>query len=147
MPSRGRSVAVPIRTLKPAVIVNAAAYTQVDKAESDSEGSAFSVNAEAVGRIAAWSAENGCQVNPYLHGLSSSTGLAQTPYESRSADQPTGGLRRVQAGWRAADTNSQASQRSAVVRTFVAVLSEYGSNFVKTMLRLMRRQRSTFCRQ
>jgi dTDP-4-dehydrorhamnose reductase len=56
-------LAAPVRKYNPAVIVNAAAYTAVDKAESDS-ATAHTINGAAVGVLAAqaWCA--------YLYGIS-----------------------------------------------------------------------------
>jgi len=119
--------------LKPAVIVNAAAYTQVDQAESDSKA-AHLVNAEAAGRIAAWSAENDAKLI-YISTDFVFDGSSKTPYSPDHQTNPLGvygasklaGEDKIQA---------QAKQRSAIIRTSW-LYSEYGNNFVKTMLRLM----------
>ena len=120
--------------LRPVVIVNAAAYTQVDKAESDSI-EVHRVNAEAVGRIAAWSAENDASL---IHISTDFVfdGASKTPYEPKQQTNPLGvygasklaGERQIQA---------LAKQRSAIIRTSW-LYCEYGNNFVKTMLRLMK---------
>ena len=119
--------------LKPSVIVNAAAYTQVDKAESDSIA-AHLVNAEAVGRIAAWSAENDARL---IHVSTDFVfdGTSKTPYEP---DQQTNPLGTYGASKLAGEQQIQAmaKQHSAIIRTSW-LYSEYGNNFVKAMLRLM----------
>jgi len=119
--------------LKPAVIINAAAYTQVDKAESDSIA-AHLVNAEAAGRIAAWSAQNDAK----LIQLSTDfvfDGSSKTPYRPDHQTNPLGayGASKL-AGEHKIQT--QPSQHSAIIRTSW-LFSEYGNNFLKTMLRLM----------
>lgn len=119
--------------LKPSVIVNAAAYTQVDKAESDSI-EAHLVNAEAVGRIAAWSAENDAKL---IHISTDFVfdGAGKTPYQPDQQTNPLGvyGASKL-AGER--EIQAIAKERSAIIRTSW-LYSEYGNNFVKTMLRLM----------
>ena len=131
--SRVDTIAAVLSELKPAVIVNAAAYTQVDKAESDSNAAQL-VNAEAAGRIAAWSAENDAKL---IHISTDFVfdGSSKTPY---SVDHPTNPLGAYGASKLAGEheIQSEASQRSAIIRTSW-LYCEYGNNFVKTMLRLM----------
>ena len=69
--------------LKPALIINAAAYTAVDKAESESEA-AFAINERGVANLAAAST---C---PLIH-LSTDfvfDGAASTPYAENTATAP-----------------------------------------------------------
>lgn len=131
--SQAQTAIAVLSELKPAVIVNAAAYTQVDKAESEAKV-AHLVNAEAVGRIAAWSAKNGAKL---IHISTDFVfdGTSQTPYRPDHQTNPLGvyGASKL-AGEHKIQT--QASQRTAVIRTSW-LYSEYGNNFVKTMLRLM----------
>ena len=131
--SQADSAIAVLTELKPSVIVNAAAYTQVDKAESDSID-VYRINAGAVGRIAAWSAENDARLihisTDFVFG-----GASKTPYEPGQQKNPLGvygasklaGERQIQA---------LAKRRSTVIRTSW-LYCEYGNNFVKTMLRLM----------
>ena len=130
---QAESAIAALAELRPSVIVNAAAYTQVDKAESDSIG-AHRVNAEAVGRIAAWSADNDARL---IHISTDFVfdGASKTPYEPSQQANPLGvygasklaGEQQIQA---------LAEQRSAIIRTSW-LYCEYGNNFVTTMLRLM----------
>jgi len=119
--------------LKPSVVVNAAAYTQVDKAESDSESAAL-VNAQAVGSIARWVAANQARL---IHISTDFVfdGTSNTPY---TPDQQTGPLGAYGVSKLAGEQQIQvlANERSAIVRTSW-LYSEFGNNFVKTMLRLM----------
>ena len=119
--------------LKPSVVVNAAAYTQVDRAESDSESAAL-VNAQAVGAIARWVAANQARL---IHISTDFVfdGTSKTPY---SPDQQTGPLGAYGSSKLAGEQQIQAlaNERSAIVRTSW-LYSEFGNNFVKTMLRLM----------
>ena len=120
-----------LEAAKPDVIISAAAYTQVDKAESEPE-LAFAIN-EVGARAIAKSAKK-LRV-PLIH-LSTDyvfDGAKASPYTEDDLTGPTGvyGASKL-AGERAvlAEHNN-----SAVLRT-AWVYSPFGSNFVKTMLRL-----------
>ena len=118
--------------LRPSMIVNAAAYTRVDEAETDSE-SAHEVNERAVKNLANW-----CKGN-YGRLIHISTdfvfdGHSSHPY---SIDSPTNPLSVYGSSKRAGEkhvTNLLPSS-GLVIRTSW-LYSEHGQNFVKTMLRL-----------
>ena len=131
--SEAKTVIAVLSELKPAVIVNAAAYTQVDKAESEARV-AHLVNAEAVGRIAAWSAKNSAKL---IHISTDFVfdGTRQTPYRADHQTNPLGVYGESKLAGEH-EIQTLASQRTAVIRTSW-LYSEYGNNFVKTMLRLM----------
>lgn len=125
-----------ISEFKPDVVINAAAYTAVDKAESDRE-TAWLINAKAVEHIA----EAVNAVGATLVHVSTDyvfSGDASRPYRETDPVDPSGvyGASKL-AGEQAASTASQ----YAVVRT-AWVFSEYGNNFVKTMLRLAKERDS-----
>src|SRR5437867_1190292 len=75
-----------ITAMRPNIIVNAAAYTAVDQAESEPE-QAFRVNAEAVARIGELAAKTGARV---LHFSTDYVfdGTASEPYSEDSATHP-----------------------------------------------------------
>lgn len=119
--------------LKPSVVVNAAAYTQVDKAESDAAGAAL-VNAQGAGAIASWVAANQARL---IHISTDFVfdGTSKTPY---TVNQQTNPLGAYGASKLAGEQQIQALANgcSAIVRTSW-LYSEHGNNFVKAMLRLM----------
>lgn len=122
-----------VEQVAPEAIINAAAYTAVDKAESQRD-LAFAVNAIGAGMLAAAAAARGL---PFLHVSTDYvfSGDGGAPYDE---DAPTGPMgvygESKLAGERAVlATNA----RSAIIRT-AWVCSPHGSNFVKTMLRLGR---------
>lgn len=119
-----------LAVLEPDVIINAAAYTAVDKAESDSE-SAWMVNAKAVENLAA--AANAAAAS-LVHVSTDYVfdGDSSKPYEVTDPVNPTGvyGASKL-----AGETAAQQAKRHVVVRT-AWVFSEYGHNFLKTMVRL-----------
>lgn len=131
--SKPDSAPAALTRLKPSIIVNAAAYTQVDKAESDADNAQL-VNADAVGTLAAWAAENQAQL---IHVSTDFVfdGTSKTAYRP---DQQTKPLGAYGASKLAGEQKLQAiaGERSAILRTSW-LYSEYGNNFVKTMLRLM----------
>ncbi|QFZ23227.1 dTDP-4-dehydrorhamnose reductase [Saccharothrix syringae] len=113
------------------VVVNAAAYTAVDAAETD-EARAFEVNAAGPERLARRCAEHGV---PLLHVSTDYVfpGDGTRPYEPDDETGPQSaygrtklaGEQRVLAAW----------DRAWVVRT-AWLYGEHGPNFVKTMARL-----------
>ena len=115
--------------LQPALIINAAAYTAVDKAESEAEA-AFAINERGVANLAAAST---C---PLIH-LSTDfvfDGAASTPYAENTATAPLS----VYGKSKLAGEKALLAQKpdAMIIRTSW-LYSEYGANFVKTMLRLL----------
>ncbi|HCC43339.1 MAG TPA: dTDP-4-dehydrorhamnose reductase, partial [Gammaproteobacteria bacterium] len=123
---------------KPDFIINAAAYTDVDRAESEAEV-AHRVNGKAVGAIAEWVSYNRARL---IH-LSTDfvfDGKSQRPYQINDKMNPLGAYgASKEAGEK--QVKELAPKATMVIRTSW-VYSEYGSNFVKTMLRLMRESKS-----
>lgn len=119
-------------TLKPAYCINAAAYTAVDKAESEKE-LAFLINGEAVGVLAAVCKEHNTK---FIH-ISSDyvfNGKATHPYTENFPTDPINiyGASKLEGDKQAMQLNPE----SIIIRTSW-VYSYYGKNFVKTMMRLM----------
>ena len=111
-------------------IVNCAAYTAVDKAESEPE-LAHSINAAAPERLAEAAAKAGI---PIVHVSTDYVfGGGAGPWREDAAISPTSVYGRTKAEGEAAIAGSGA--RHAIVRT-AWVISADGHNFVKTMLKL-----------
>jgi dTDP-4-dehydrorhamnose reductase len=118
---------------KPGLIINAAAYTAVDKAEEES-GLAQLINEASVRRMAAYAHAN----NARLIHLSTDfvfDGTKQSPY---LPGDPTGPSAEYGASKLAGELAAlqEAPEATMIIRT-AWVYSEHGNNFVKTMLRLM----------
>lgn len=116
---------------RPTVIINAAAYTAVDKAEADAD-TAFAVNAEGAGRLAAAAARRHL---PFLH-LSTDyvyDGSKQSPYFESDPVAPLGAYG---ASKLAGEQAVFAAHPEALIFRTAWVYSPFGGNFVKTMLRL-----------
>jgi dTDP-4-dehydrorhamnose reductase len=125
------SIARAVEAAAPEAIVNAAAYTAVDKAESQRD-LAFAVNATGAGLLAEAAAARGL---PFVH-ISTDyvfSGDGGAPYAEDAPTGPTGvyGASKL-AGERAV---LAANPRSIILRT-AWVCSPFGANFVKTMLRV-----------
>tara|TARA_R110000782_G_scaffold78293_3_gene155893 strand:+ start:78119 stop:78997 length:879 start_codon:yes stop_codon:yes gene_type:complete len=120
-----------IRHARPDYIISAAAYTAVDKAESEAD-LAMLINGAAPGIIGQAAAELGV---PVLH-LSTDyvfDGSSEYPYRPEDPVAPLGAYGRSKlAGEQAL---AAAGAHYAIIRT-AWVYSPFGSNFVKTMLRL-----------
>jgi dTDP-4-dehydrorhamnose reductase len=117
---------------QPKYCINCAAYTAVDKAESEKD-LAYRINAEAVGIVAAACKEH----NTILIHISTDyvfNGQANTPYKEDAPVDPINiyGASKLE-GERLAVKNNPGT---IIIRTSW-VYSSYGKNFVKTMLRLM----------
>jgi len=117
--------------LQPSVIVNPAAYTAVDRAESEPE-LAQRVNAEAVAEMARW-----CRVNDALLVHYSTDyvfdGRANAPWMEDAGSAPLGAYGRSKRDGEIALRESGA--RHLLLRT-AWVYAARGSNFLRTMLRL-----------
>lgn len=116
---------------QPQIIVNAAAYTAVDRAE-DEEALAHLVNGEAVGRVGQWAREHAALVVHYSTDYVFD-GSARHPYAVDSATSPLGAYGRSKlAGERAL----QGSGAHHFIFRTAWVYSASGQNFLRTMLRL-----------
>ena len=125
------SVRMLVRRVRPNIIVNAAAYTAVDKAESDRE-TCFTVNATAPAVMAAEAAALGARLVHYSTDYVFD-GSKTTPYVE---EDPTGPLNIYGASKLAGEHGiAEAGCEFLILRTSW-VYSNYGTNFVKTMLRL-----------
>jgi dTDP-4-dehydrorhamnose reductase len=122
---------------RPDCVINAAAYTAVDKAESDGER-ARRVNAAAPGRLAAACAEAG---RPLIHFSTDYVfdGMARSPYRE---NDPTGPLNVYGATKLEGDQKIAASGAAFAIFRLSWVFSAHGANFVKAMLRLGREKPS-----
>lgn len=115
----------------PRAVINAAAYTAVDKAESDSD-TARLVNAEAPGAMAQACAELGI---PFVH-ISTDYVFDGTGDQPRAEDAETGPLGVYgQTKLDGEQAIAAAGGQYAILRTSW-VFSSHGNNFVKTMRRL-----------
>ena len=120
-----------IRSARPRAVINAAAYTAVDKAESDQE-TARLVNAEAPGAMARACADLGI---PFVH-ISTDYVFDGSGDQPRAEDAGTGPLGVYgQTKLDGEQAVTAAGGQSAIMRTSW-VFSAHGSNFVKTMRRL-----------
>lgn len=120
------------KTLKPHYCINCAAYTAVDRAESEQD-LAFQINGEAVGVLAAVCKTHNCK---FIH-ISTDyvfNGEATYPYTENFPTDPVNSY-----GASKLEGEKQAIQLDPaciIIRTSW-VYSSHGKNFVKTMIRLM----------
>jgi len=120
-----------LREIGPEIIVNAAAYTAVDKAESDAER-AYQVNAEAVRVLADAAAHSGALL---LHYSSEYVfdGEKKTSYTETDAPRP---LSVYGASKLAGEEAIRGSGCDHLIFRTTWIFSPRGHNFAKTILRL-----------
>ncbi|WP_406821283.1 dTDP-4-dehydrorhamnose reductase [Pseudomonas sp. KnCO4] len=124
-------LAATVRSLAPNVIVNAAAYTAVDKAESE-PALAARINAEAPGVLAREAAQLGAWLIHYSTDyVFDGSGQGQWQEDAPSAPLSVYGRTK-----REGELAIQASGAAAVVLRTSWVYAARGQNFAKTMLRL-----------
>ena len=132
-----RSVRQAVETFRPDYIINAAAYTAVDKAESDAER-AFAVNRDGARHLAEAAEASGAAM---LHISTDYVfdGAGGAPYDeaAQTAPQNIYGASKL-----AGEQAVLAACRCAVVMRTSWVFGAHGQNFVKTMLRLGRERDS-----
>lgn len=118
-----------VAAVAPQLLINAAAYTAVDKAESDQE-TAFRINGDAVGLLAQAASDVGARL---VHVSTDFVfdGTAGIPYVPGAPTAPLGvyGASKLRG-------EQQAGEGALIVRT-AWVYGSRGNNFVRTMLRLM----------
>ena len=126
-----------ISTVNPEIIINCAAHTAVDKAESEVDLSDV-LNHQSVALMAKWSQENNCQFihisTDYVFDGNSSTALTET---AQTNPINVYGVTKL-AGEKAC---LQQNPNAIIIRTSW-VYSSFGNNFVKTMSRLMQERDS-----
>jgi dTDP-4-dehydrorhamnose reductase len=116
---------------QPDVIVNAAAYTAVDRAEQE-EAVATCINAEAVKTVADWAKSHGALVVHYSTDYVFA-GDASSPYHEEAPVAPAGAYGRSKL----AGEDALAASGAAYFNFRTAwVYSPIGQNFLRTMLRL-----------
>ncbi|ATD68529.1 dTDP-4-dehydrorhamnose reductase [Luteimonas chenhongjianii] len=125
------SVVALLDTTRPMRVINAAAYTAVDRAESEPEA-AQAANAQTPGAIARWCAVHGV---PLVHYSTDYVfdGSGTRPYRPDDAPAPLGvyGISKL-AGEQAIRA---AGGRHLIFRT-AWVYAAHGQNFLRTMLRV-----------
>ncbi|MEZ5894921.1 MAG: dTDP-4-dehydrorhamnose reductase [Parvularculaceae bacterium] len=120
-----------IRAARPDAVINAAAWTAVDKAETE-KSSAFRINADAVREIAQVCAQTGARLvhisTDYVFAGDGDTPLTE--------DAPTGPLGVYGASKLKGEDAALGALPDACILRTSWVYSLHGSNFVKTMIRL-----------
>lgn len=118
---------------QPSAIINASAYTSVDKAENDAEN-AYLLNQHAVANLAKYADRNNCHL---VHVSSDYVfdGAKGSPYLVDDEHNPQGVYGASKAAGEKA-MQSLCTKHACIIRTSW-VYSQHGNNFVLTMLRLM----------
>jgi dTDP-4-dehydrorhamnose reductase len=125
------SIAKALAEFRPDIVINPAAYTAVDKAESEPE-QAFALNRDGAGAVAAAAASHGV---PVVHFSTDYVfdGTKDSPYVESDSVNPRSvyGRSKLEGELTVAAANPQ----HIVLRTSW-VYAPFGTNFARTMLRL-----------
>jgi len=126
-----------ISIISPNIIINCAAYTNVDKAESEIELASL-LNFKAVDKISKWTSANNCKLihisTDYVFD-----GNSNIPLKENAITSPINiyGLTKLKGEKVCLKNDSN----SIIIRTSW-VYSSFGNNFVKTMCELMKKKNS-----
>ena len=119
------------------ICINCAAYTAVDKAETERE-TAIAVNATAVGYLAKACKNNNAK---FIH-ISTDyvfNGAAINPYLENQQTDPVNFYGQTKLS---GEQNSLKENEETIIIRTAWVYSSFGNNFVKTMIRLMKERES-----
>lgn len=119
------------------VCVNCAAYTAVDKAETEVD-KAYLINADAVGNLAAACKEHAVK---FIH-ISTDYVFDGTNTSPIKESQPTNPIGVYGASKLKGEQLALQNNPNAIIIRTSWVYSSFGNNFVKTMLRLMKERES-----
>lgn len=123
--------------IQPQIIINCAAYTAVDKAETETE-LADILNHQAVAVLAQWSHSNECQLihisTDYVFDGNSNSALSE--------EAPTGPINVYGQTKLDGELACLRENPKAIIIRTSWVYSSFGANFVKTMCRLMQERDS-----
>jgi dTDP-4-dehydrorhamnose reductase len=126
------AVRAAVRDVRPDAVINCAAWTNVDLAESEEEQATL-INGDGAGHLAAAAAEVGAHIvhvsTDYVFN-----GAATSPYPEDAPTGPIGAYGRSKLAGEIAVADAAPSGH-AIVRT-AWVFGPHGKNFVDTMLRL-----------
>ena len=127
------AVQATLQRLQPRAVINAAAYTAVDRAESDS-ATACSINRDGAANLAQACADVGAAL---LHVSTDYVfdGTQDAPYAETDPANPQSVYGRSK--WEGEQAVRKACQRHLILRVSW-LFGAHGGNFVKTMLRLAR---------
>jgi len=126
-----------IHTIKPDCIVNTAAYTAVDKSETE-KALSYTVNATAVQTLASICKKLAIPFITYSTDYVFD-GEATQPYASSTKVDPVNYYGSTKA---AGETLAMEANEDAIIIRTSWVFSSHGNNFVKTMMRLMKERAS-----
>ncbi|MEI7895714.1 MAG: dTDP-4-dehydrorhamnose reductase [bacterium] len=119
-----------VRKEKPAAIINCAAYTAVDKAEQE-DNLAFLINATSVGNLARVAAK----YNSFLVHISTDYVFNGKGYRPYTEEDPTNPVSLYAKSKHAGEQQVQSYAKRAFILRTSWLYSEFGSNFVKTMMK------------
>ena len=126
-----------LNNINPTIIINCAAYTSVDKAETESK-LANTINHTAVDIISRWTSDN----NKKLIHISTDyvfDGLSKLPLSENSNTNPINEYGRSKL--KGEHVCLENDTNSIIIRTSW-LYSSFGKNFVKTMIELMKKNNS-----
>lgn len=126
------SIASALDTHRPDLVINAAAYTAVDKAEGDAEA-AYRANRDAPGSLAGAATQHGAK---FIHISTDFVfdGRASRPYLPADPVSPLGVYGASKA---AGETLVRLAAADALIVRTAWVYAAEGSNFLRTMLKLL----------